>query len=732
MKTKNWIKEQRRAQVKQRLGKIMKCLCSGRQSIVDEIVPSPKSLATKDYALSGYSPHDIEIDQKLDNGNIEEAESSLRESGYLNYEEARALLGRYEYQKGNVEAALRVFEGIDIAAVTPKMRLTLSRRVERPKRFSQSDAAPPMSIHAVSLLLEAIYLKAKSLQALGRYKEAAQSCKVILDIVESSLPEGLPENFGADCKLQETLNKAVELLPELWKFADSPHEAIFSYRQALLYNWNLDAETTAKIQREFAIFLLYSGSEASPPNLRSQMDSSFVPRNNIEEAIILLMILLRKMSLKIIDWDPSVLDHLSYALSVSGELRALANQVEGLLPGVMDRKEIYLTLAYCYYGENEDLTALNLLRKLLHNKEHPHCVPGLLMASKICGENPEFSEEGINFAQRALEGLVGRCDEVVGVAHCLLGISLSALSRSVIVDDEKVKRQSEALQSLENAGKMTRMIDPNIIYHLSLENAEQRKLDAALDHAKCLLKLEGGSNLKGWILLARVLSAQKRFLDAEIIVNAALDQTGKWDQGELLRLKAKIQIAQGQLNNAIETYTQILAVLQVQNKSFGSGKKHLKRDGNHGRTLELETWHDLACVYISMSQWDDAEICLSKSEAISYHSASRWHVRGLLHQAKGLNKEALKAFRQALDVEPTHIPSLVSIAVVLRKLGNRSPAVVRSFLTEAIRLDRMNSSVWHNLGLLYKDESVASAVEAAECFQAAAILEETSPLEPFR
>lgn len=226
------------------------------------------------------------------------------------------------------------------------------------------------------------------------FAEAAQSCKVILDIVESSLPEGLPENFGADCKLQETLNKAVELLPDLWKCADSPHEAIFSYRQALLYHWNLDAETTAKIQREFAIFLLYSGSEASPPNLRSQMDSSFVPRNNIEEAIILLMILLRKMSLKIIDWDPSVLDHLSYALSVSGELRALANQVEELLPGLMDRKEIYLTLAYCYYGENEDLTALNLLRKLLHNKEHPHCVPGLLMASKFVVKTLSSQKKG--------------------------------------------------------------------------------------------------------------------------------------------------------------------------------------------------------------------------------------------------------------------------------------------------------------------------------------------------
>ncbi|XP_057480939.1 protein NPGR2-like [Actinidia eriantha] len=730
--SKNRIEERRRPRIRQKLRRIMKCLWLGEQLRADEMAPSSEFLATKDYAVSGYTSNAGEIDQKPDTGNIEEAESSLRESGCLNYEEARALLGRYEYQKGNVEAALHVFEGIDIAAVIPKMRLTLGRRGERHRRWSQSEATPPMSIHAVSLLLEAVYLKAKSLQALGRYKEAAQSCKVILDLVESTLPEGLPENFGADCKLQETLNKAVELLPELWKLADSSCEAILSYRHALLYHWNLDVETTAKIQKEFASFLLYSGGEASPPDLRSQMDSSFVPRNNIEEAILLLMILLRKVSLKRIDWDPSIMDHLSYALSVSGELRALAKQVEELFPGIMDRKDAYLTLSLCYYGDGDNLTALNLLRKLLSSGQDPHCVPALLMASKICGENPRYAEEGINFAQRALESLQGKCDEGVGVANCLLGISYSAHSRSVLADVEKVKRQSETLQSLENAGRKTRMRDPNIVYHVSLENAEQRKLDAALFYAKRLLKLEGGSNLKTWILLAQILSAQKRFLDAETIISAALDQTGKWDQGELLRTKAKLQIAQGQLKNSIETYTQILAVLQVQNKSFEFGKKHLKGNVNHDRTLELETWHDLALVYISLSQWRDAEICVSKSEAIRYHSASRWHVLGLLQQAKGLHKEALKAFRQALDVEPTHVPSLVSVAVVLRHLSSHSPAVVRSFLTEALRLDRMNASAWYNLGLLYKDEGTSSALEAAECFEAASVLEETSPAENFR
>lgn len=80
------------------------------------------------------------------------------------------MLGRYEHQKGNIEAALHVFEGIDIAAVTPKMKITLSKIGETRKRHSQNYATPPMSIHAVSLLFEAIFLKAGSLQALGRYK----------------------------------------------------------------------------------------------------------------------------------------------------------------------------------------------------------------------------------------------------------------------------------------------------------------------------------------------------------------------------------------------------------------------------------------------------------------------------------------------------------------------------------------------------------------------------------
>ncbi|CAH1431867.1 unnamed protein product [Lactuca virosa] len=619
------------------------------------MIESSDSQVTKYFSANPDSSSQAisEVDQKPDTGNIEEAESSLRESNSLNYEEARALLGRYEYQKGNTEAALHVILG-----------------------------------------------------------EAAESCKVVLDVIESSFSLGLPQNLGTDHKLQETLTNSVGLLPELYQLAESHQEAIISFRRALLHHWNLDKETTAKIQKQFAIFLLYSGSEeANPPNFRFQTDGSFIPKNNIEEAILILMILLRKVCLKKIEWDPDILDHLSYALSISGGLVSLGKQLEELLPGIIENNERCLLLALCYYAQNDCSSALNLI-KIIQETDDRHIVLPLLIASKIHSETSN-SAEGVRTSKRAIHLLKDKCEEMMGVAYSFLGVSVSSHSKS----------ESESLQCLETAGRLTKMVDSQIVYLLGLESAEQRKLDDAFGYANRLINLEGGSHVRGWMLLARILSAQKRFKDGESVINAALDQTVKWDQGELLRTKAKLQLARGQVKRAIQTYTQLLAVLQVQLKSFGFSKK------NHDRKLELETWNDLAKVYIRLSQWQDAEACLMKSKAICNYSASTRHTTGLLYEAQGLNRQALKAYKHALDVDPGDVESLVSMAVVLRKVGGGAGAVGRGFLNEALRVDRMRSSVWYNLGLYLRDES---PMEAADCFEAAGVLKETEPIEPFR
>lgn len=382
----------------------------------------------------------------------------------------------------------------------------------------------------------------------------------------------MPEKFSADPKLQETLTKAVELLPELWKLADCPHEAILSYRQALLHQWNLDAETAAKIQKEFAVYLLYSGAEASPPNLRYQKNNSFVPKSNLEEATLLLMLLFGKVTRQEIEWDPSIIEHLSFVLSVSNHPRSLACVIEALPPGIIDRKEMYHTLALCYHAHGDNFAALNLLKKLLHHSEDPNHSSGILMASKLCIENPTLAEEGIAYSQRGLVNKEDRCHYTVGRFYSLLGVSFSEHARSAVADSERGTRQLEAVRALESAVSVTECSDSISVYNLSLQYALQRKLDAALYYSKLLLKLDGGTDTKGWLLLARILSAQKCFVDAETVIDVALDQTGTWDQGELLRTKAKLQVAQGFLKKAIDTYMRLLAVIQLKKKSSGSGK----------------------------------------------------------------------------------------------------------------------------------------------------------------
>nr|CAB3494450.1 unnamed protein product [Digitaria exilis] len=283
----------------------MECLCSGEQlKGADETVRSSDSTITKDYSASGYSSRNGEIERYLDNGNIEEAELSLREGICLNYEEARALLGRLEYQRGHVEAALRVFDGIDISALVPKMKISIARKADRRKTHSQWDT-PPMPLHAVSLLMEAIYLKARALHDLGKYKE------------------------------------------------------------------------------------------------------------------------------------------------------------------------------------EDDLSALNLLKRILKSGEDSDCLKELLLASKACVEKSAYTEDRASW-------------------------------------------QYEALEVLGNAEKKMHGRDSRVLYSLSLENAEQRKLESASLYAKKLVKLEAGSELRSWVLLARILSAQKQFADAETVVDAALDQVNIW------------------------------------------------------------------------------------------------------------------------------------------------------------------------------------------------------------
>lgn len=666
-----------------------------------------------------------EVEAKLDEGNIQEAESSLREGLSLNFEEARALLGRLEYQRGNVEAALHVFDGIDLQVAIQRLQPSFSEKQPSRKGRSRGDSQHAVSQHSASLVLEAIYLKAKSLQKLGRLNDAAHECKRVLDAVEKIFHQGIPD-VQVDNRLQDTVRQAVELLPELWKQAGCYHEAMSAYRRALLSQWNLDDDNCSRIQKAFAVFLMHSGVEAGPPSLAAQVDGSYVPKHNLEEAILLLMILVRKFYLGKIVWDPSVLEHLTFALSLCGQTSVLAKELEEIMPGVFHRVDRWNTLALCYSAVGQNKAALNLLRKSLHKHEQPDDLIALLLAAKICSEDSHLAAEGVGYAQRAITNAQGRNEHLKGVAIRMLGLCSGKQATTSPSDFERSRLQSEALKLLDAAISLEKN-NPDLLFELGMLYAEQRNLNTALRYAKRFIDATGGSLLKGWRLLAQILSAQQRFSEAEVVIDAALDETAKWEQGPLLRLKAKLKTSQSLPMDAIETYRYLLALVQAQRKSFGP-LRSVSQAGDD-RVNEYEVWHGLADLYSRLSHWKDMEVCLGKARELKQYSAEVLYTEGVMLQGRGQVEEAMSAYINALLLDPSFVRCKILIGALLSKRDSNALPVARSILSDALKIEPTNRMAWYYLGIIHRvDGRIA---DAADCFQAASMLEESDPIENF-
>ncbi|XP_062197916.1 protein NPG1-like [Phragmites australis] len=652
------------------------------------------------------------------------AESSTHPEGLsLNYEEARALLGRLEFQKGNVEAALRVFDGIDLQAAIQQFQPSLSDKTPSKKGRTKSELPSPAPQNPASLVLEAIYLKSLSLQKLGKSTEAAHQCKSVLDSVESMFQNDTPD---IEQKLQETVNKSVELLPEAWKHAGAYQEALASYRRALLSQWNLDDECRTRVQKRFAAFLLYGSIDWSPPNLAQQAEGSFVPKNNVEEAILLLMIVLRNWYQGKTHWDPSVMEHLTYALSLCGESLVLAKHLEEVLPGIYPRTERWCTLALCYYAAGQKDTALNFLRKSLNKLENPNDILALLLAAKICSKECHLASEGVEYARRVVANAGSSNAHLESVGLHFLGSCLGKKSKIVSSDHQRSLLQTETLKSLAESIALNRY-NVDLIFDMGVEYAEQRNMHAALRCAKEFIDATSGSVSKGWRLLALVLSAQQRYSEAEVATDAALDETAKWDQGSLLRIKAKLKVAQSSPMEAVEAYRALLALVQAQKNSSGSFKN--TAEGDNDIVSEFEIWQGLANLYSSLSYWRDAEICLQKARALKSYSAATLHAEGYMHQAREQTKDALAAYVNAFSTELEHVPSKVAIGALLSKQGLRYLPAARCFLSDALRVEPTNRMAWLYLGKVHKSDG--RIADAADCFQAAVMLEESDPVESF-
>lgn len=544
----------------------------------------------------------------------------------------------------------------------------------------------------------------------------------------------MPEGIGEDCKLQEMFHKALELLPRLWIKAGFLDEAVAAYRRALVKPWSLEPQRLASVQKDLATILLYGGVEVSLSS-QQQVWGKTTPTNSVEEAIHLLVILMSKVAIGEIDWDAEIMDHLTFALSVTGMFELLADHVEQILPGIYSRAERWYFLALCFNATGHDEVALNLLRKACGSSEANHVphFPSFLLGAKLCSLDPRHAHEGINFSRKVIELAKHQNEHFLSQGHKFLGICYGAAARISVLDSERSIFQRESLYSL-NCAAVNGNDDLEAIFNLGLENAIQRNLDAAYNNIMTFSDMSAGSS-RGWQLLALIVSALQRFKDAETIVDFALDEAGGMDQLDLLRLKAVLQIAQQQPRQAIETYRILLALIQAKKELWlqennSNREQAFRHEALTEKKLEMEAWEDLATIYTDIGSLLDAKTCVDKAQLIEFFSPRSWHITGVVLEAQSLYREAFVSFSISLSVEPDYIPSIISTAELLMKLGMQSLPIARSFLMNALRLEPTNQDAWFNLGLVSKMEG--SLQQAAEFFQAAYELKLSAPVQKFK
>ncbi|GMH10916.1 hypothetical protein Nepgr_012757 [Nepenthes gracilis] len=254
-----------------------------------------------------------------------------------------------------------------------------------------------------------------------------------------------------------------------------------------------------------------------------------------------------------------------------------------------------------------------------------------------------------------------------GVGLRMMGLCLGKQAKRSSSEFERSRWQSEALKLLEGDFFLERK-NPNLLFELGAQYAEQR-----------------GSTLNGRRLLALVLSVQKRFSEAMAVIDTALDETVKWEQRSLLRMKAKLKISQSLPMDAIETYRYLLALVLGQRKSCGPlGSTH--------PTDKVSEFEDgIANLYSSLAHWKEVEICLEKARVLKQYSAEALQTEGAMCDVRGQLNEGL--------------------------------------LSDALRIDPTNSKAWCWLGMIPRDD--VRIADAMECFQAAAMLEESDPVENF-
>ncbi|XP_064490082.1 tetratricopeptide repeat protein 7B-like [Ornithodoros turicata] len=517
--------------------------------------------------------------------------------------------------------------------------------------------------------------------------------------------------------------------------------------------------------------------------------SLFMPRAEYEE-ILLLLFISEAMAVRnaVLDRSPEFLDArvhsynnvtavydlLCITLARFGQFHILCESFERAMKFAFEQYHVWMQFSLSLLSSGKHSRAILMLKECM--RLQPNNSFPCLLAAKVCLENMGHIEEGVEYAEKALEREKQHPQDLLAQCHLVLGVgySLTALQRRP--QGKRSEYKARAFQSFLRS----QAADPYYHlpeFHLALHYAEVRQLSSAVSHAKRALDLNP-EHIHSLHLLVLLLSAQKQHNEALNLINEALESYP--NHLNLLYTKAHLEdyclgpeealltskqmllqwksFYEKELKNNF-TESKLQRVMSCNKSSFmvrscdfsdresghsvaaasrveqalseAMSSLHSTQQARRGPQslwlVQLQVWLLIAELYIKQDQLSEAEACILEATNIYPLSHQLMVVKGLLHEKRQEYHEAKQCFQNAVSINPLHVKALQHLGLVYHYLG--SSQLAEKTLRDAVAIDPMSHQSWFNMGKVLQD--TGDYESAVDCLSTAIQLETTTPVLPF-
>ncbi|XP_067559149.1 tetratricopeptide repeat protein 7A isoform X1 [Pseudorca crassidens] len=484
-------------------------------------------------------------------------------------------------------------------------------------------------------------------------------------------------------------------------------------------------------------------------------DNLYCPKDNIEEALLLLLIS-ESMATRDVVLSRAPEQEEDRAVSLRN-----AAAIYDLLSITLGRRGQYVMLSEC----------LERAMKFAFGEFHLWYQVALSMVA--CGK----LKEAQHFAMMVIQ-LGEEAGEFLSKGYLALGLTYSLQATDATLKSKQDELHRKALQTLERAQQLA-PDDPQVILYVSLQLALVRQISSAMEQLQEALKV-CKDDANALHLLALLFSAQKHYQHALDVINMAITEYP--ENFNLMFTKVKLeQILKGP-EEALVTCRQMLRLWQTlysfsqlggleKDGSLAEGLTLKKQSGMHltlpdahdadsgsrrassiaasrleeamseltvpssvlkqgpmqlWTTLE-QIWLQAAELFMEQQHLKEAGFCIQEAAGLFPTSHSVLYMRGRLAEMKGSLEEAKQLYKEALTVNPDGVRIMHSLGVMLSQLGHKSLA--QKVLRDAVERQSTCHEAWQGLGEVLQAQGQSEA--AVDCFLTALELEASSPVLPF-